>query len=63
MGLADKILSTDWLNENSLRNYPLADDATGLDTTGSFTLPKDLLVDAIFPVDTSLNLDPGGFHV
>lgn len=39
------ILDQQWLDENSQRSYPLFDEATRLDTTSTFTLPNDLIVD------------------
>ena len=30
----------EWLDHNSQRNYPLAEDATGFDETSSFQLPR-----------------------
>lgn len=55
--------SVDWLNQNSQRNYPLADDATRTDTSNSFTLTSDLLLDFVFPVQNTSAVDPGKFHV
>jgi hypothetical protein len=51
-----KVWNVSWLNANSQRNYPLHDNASGQDVTGSFTLPNDLLVDMVFPVHM-INLD------
>lgn len=53
----------DWLNANSQRKYPLHDEASGLDTSGSFALPDDLLVDCILPVHPDPNIDPSKFHL
>lgn len=51
----------DWLAQNSLRRFPLADDSSTKDTTDTFTLPDDLIVDFILPVSTAINYDPDGF--
>ena len=53
----------EWLNHNGQRNYPLADDATGLDDSGSFKLPDDFLVELDLPVHAGLNVDPARFFV
>jgi len=53
----------DWLNANSQRKYPLHDEATGKDISGSFELPDDLLVDCILPVHPDPNIDPSKFHL
>lgn len=42
--------SVEWLNANSQRAYPLADDASRRDTTNSITLPNSLLVGLHLPV-------------
>jgi len=52
-----------WLNQNEQRNYPLADDATRLDTSGSFTLPTDVILDFVLPVQNTSGIDPTLFHV
>jgi hypothetical protein len=57
------IINVEYLNSNSMRAYPLVDDATELDTTGTFRLPRDLLVDFILPVPVELNLDPSRFYI
>lgn len=57
------IVNTEWLNANSLRHYPLSEEATAKDTTDSFELPTDFIVDAIIPVHAALNLEVSKFHV
>lgn len=57
------IWMVDWLNANSQRKYPLHDEATGVDTTNSFTLPNSLIVDLILPVHPDPSIDPSLFHV
>lgn len=44
-----KIWNVNWLNANAQRNYPLHDASSGWDTSGSFRLPTDFLVDLNFP--------------
>jgi len=60
---AQGVWNVDWLNANSQRNYPLHEDATRLDTSASFQLPNDFLVDMIFPVQLDPSIDPTLFHV
>jgi len=57
------LFNIEWLSLNSQRAYPLADDASGIDLTGSFKLPKDFLVELGLPVHAGLNIDPGKFYV
>jgi len=42
--------NAEWLAHNADRNYPLAIDASGVDTTNSFTLPEDFIVSLYLPV-------------
>jgi hypothetical protein len=53
----------EWLNHNSQRAYPLADDATKVDTSGAFTLPDDFLVGLYIPVQGTMNVDPSLFFL
>jgi hypothetical protein len=52
-----------WLNQNLVRAYPLSEEATRRDTSDSYTLPDDFLVDMVIPVNASLNYDPSGFYL
>lgn len=52
-----------WLNHNSQRRYPLADDASATDETGAFALPDDFLLELDLPVHAGLNVGPGRFYV
>jgi len=58
-----QIINLEWLNQNSLRAYPLADDASSTDVSGSFRLPTDLVVDLMWPVNIELALNPSGFFI
>jgi hypothetical protein len=58
-----KLLNQDWLDLNASRAYPLNDGAGETDITGTFKLPRELIVDFVFPVDVSLALDPAGFYI
>lgn len=55
-----KIL-TEWLDGNAARHFPLTDEANGVDTTGTFTLPTNFLLDMFLcaPPD----FDPTGFFL
>lgn len=57
------IVNQEWLNRNSVRKYPLSEEATGLDATDSFELPDNFLVDMVLPVHSTMNLDVSKFHV
>lgn len=53
----------EFLNHNSQRRYPLADDADATDTTGAFRLPDNFIVELDLPVHAGLNVGPAGFFV
>lgn len=59
----NSLVGLNWYNQNSQRAYPLADQATKKDTTSSFTLPDDLIVDLILPVSYAANQSPASFHL
>jgi len=63
MSVHNSLAGIDWLNTNALRNYPLIDEATSQDVTGSLDLPKDLVVDMILPVSSTLITKPDGFFI
>lgn len=46
--MAQNIIFPEWLNANSLRNYPIRENASRTDVSGSFTIPNELLVSAQF---------------
>lgn len=53
----------EWLDHNSQRSYPLADDATGGDTTSSFQLPEDFIVELDLPIHSAMDMDPAKFFI
>jgi hypothetical protein len=57
------IWDLEWLNQNSQRRYPLTDDSSGEDASGTFTLPNDFLVELDIPVHAGLDVSPAGFFV
>jgi hypothetical protein len=57
------VWNVDWLNANSQRKYPIFEEATLADTTGSFRIPNDFIVDLIWPVHADVSIDPTLFHL
>lgn len=53
----------EWLNLNSQRRYPLADDATVVDDSGSFEIPNDFIVELDIAVPTAIDTNPARFFV
>ena len=56
-------LNVEFLNLNSQRHFPLTEDSSGLDTSGSLKLPNDFLVGLDLPVSAGLDIDPACFFV
>lgn len=57
------VWDAEWLNLNSQRRYPLAQDATGLDTTETFELPDDLILDLVWVAHVDDTIDVTKFHL
>lgn len=55
------VIHTEWLNENQNRRYPFWDSASMVDTTGSMTVPNELIADLTFPISDSVS--PADFHL
>ena len=53
----------EWLNHNSQRNYPIADDAGGYDKTGTFKIPENFIVELDLPIHSAINVDPSKFYI
>lgn len=53
----------EWLNHNSQRRYPLADTANGTDTSGSFVLPEDFIVELDLPIHAGMSVSTGRFFI
>jgi hypothetical protein len=51
------------LNQHAQRSYPLTDDSTKKDTSGSFTIPDDFLVGMDIPVSTAMDMATGRFFI
>lgn len=58
-----KIWNVEWLNQNSQRNYPISEGASRKDTTGTFELPLDLVVDLVWPVHASADIQTDRFYI
>jgi hypothetical protein len=44
--VAQSIIFPEWLNSNSVRNYPIAENCSRIDKSGSYTISNDLIVSA-----------------
>lgn len=53
----------EFLNHNSQRRYPLADTANGTDTSNSFTIPEDFIVELDLPIHAGLDVASGRFFI
>lgn len=63
MPFGSGIWNVPWLNENSQRNYPLSEEATLKDVSGSFRLPLNLIVDLVWPVHATAAVETDKFHL
>jgi hypothetical protein len=61
--MTDAVWNIEWLNQNSQRSYPLYDEATKEDSTGSITLPNSFIVGMYIPVHAGLDVDPEKFFL
>lgn len=55
--------SIEWLNHNTQRSYPLADEASALDTTGTVRIPESLFVAIYFPIHAGLVVESTRFFL
>lgn len=55
--------NVEWLNQNSQRSYPLSDEATKQDISGTITIPDSFLVGMYFPVHAGVDVDPEKFFL
>jgi len=53
----------EWLNHNSQRSYPLTEDATEVDVSGTVTLPKGFILMLEIPVHAGLSVDTTKFFI
>jgi hypothetical protein len=63
MSAPQGLWNADFLNANAARKYPLHEGAELWDTTHSFRIPDDFLVDLIWPTHPDALIDPTKFHV
>jgi hypothetical protein len=61
--MANLLHNVEFLNHNSQRRYPLADDADGTDESGSFSIPNNFIVELDLPIHAGMNADPARFFV
>lgn len=61
--MAQGVIHVGWLNQNSVRAYPLSEEASRRDITDSYTLPDNFLVDMVLPINAALDYDPSGFYL
>src|SRR3954469_14521824 len=52
-----------WLNLNSQRKYPLADDADAVSESGDFTVPDEFIVELDLAVHAGVDVQPSRFFV
>lgn len=57
------LFTAEWLDQNANRHYPLAEDATGRDASGSFTLPDSFLLEILLPIHAGLAIDSTKFFL
>lgn len=57
------VRNLEWLNHNATRAYPLAAGGGHTDTTGSFTIPLNLLVGLYLPIHWGYNISPFNFFI
>jgi hypothetical protein len=57
------IRNLEWADHNTERSFPLTIDATKQDTSGTFTLPDEFLVDIRLAVGVGVNWDPSKFFI
>lgn len=58
-----KVWNVEWLNQNANRNYPVSEEATAKDVSGTFTLPPNLIVDLVWPVHASMDVQTDRFYL
>lgn len=61
--MAGQLWNQEFLGHNGQRRYPLADDASCVDDSGSFVIPNDFITELDLPVHAGLNVDPARFFV
>lgn len=57
------VWNLEWLNSNSGRRFPLADDASALDQSESFRIPNDFIVEIDVPIHSGMDVFSGSFFI
>lgn len=57
------IWNLEFLNHNSQRSYPLAEQTSARDITDSLTIPDSFLIDLVLPIDGRLSVSPVRFFL
>jgi len=53
----------EFLNQNAQRSFPLTEDSSKQDTTGSFTIPSDFLVGLDLAISPAMDMETGRFLI
>lgn len=61
--MAQGVINVGWLNQNSVRAYPLSEEASRRDKTDSYSLPDNFLVDMVLPVNATLDYNVSSFYL
>lgn len=61
--MAIGVWSLEFLNVNSQRKYPLAEDGSVTDATGSFVIPNSLILELDLPIGAGQDADPSRFFI
>lgn len=56
-------INVEFLNQNSQRHFPLAEDASRRDVSGTFQLPNDFLVGLRLGIHYGMHVDPANFLI
>lgn len=57
------LINLEWENHNAVRSYPLTDDSSKQDVTGTFTIPDDFLIGASLSVHWGTDVSPTKFYI
>lgn len=57
------LFSVEWLDHNTERSYPLTEDSTKKDVSGSFLLPDSFLCGLSLSVSGAFNVEPAKFYL
>lgn len=57
------LFNLEWLNHNSVRSYPFADDATRYDIARTVRIPDNFILGLYFPIHAGLNVRAENFYI